>query len=284
MLVPQLRPTNLSHQRHGHRLERLDGGLLLFGGYGSATRGRGMQQTFWLGPGDATWQPRADMNMGRAFFGSAIVNGSVYAVGNGVERYVAAADQWEVVVPAGSLPRSHFATAALGSTLFVLGGFPEYGGFLAIDLDTGAVDEEAPPPGFNPGDHFHFMVVLAGQLHVIGGLDGQLFETRREHWVRVGGGWQAQPPPPPGLWAKFAAHIVHDEELFLFGDFGAFSYDASTRQWQERAPLPQMLAMPGAVASGSEIWVVGGLAVEDQRSKVLLRYDRGRNVWAGGGS
>ena len=270
--------------RHGHRVEAIEGGLLAFGGFGDpGLPDRGARETWWLAPGAGSWQRRADLGRGRAFFSSAVVDGSVYAVGDGVERYDVAADRWIEVVPPGALPVSHFAAAALGRTIFVLGGFPaDCGGLHAVDLDVAGhaatVRDQPSPPGFKPSDHFHVVQALGGRLHVIGGLDVESFEPRREHWILGAGGFEAQAPPPSGIWAKFTVQAVVGDELYLFGDSGSWRFEAATGRWARRAAPGRTLVMAPSVAIDGTIWVVGGMEVGSDRSP-LLAYDVAADAW-----
>jgi hypothetical protein len=277
-------PVALPAPRHGHRLERVGGGLLSFGGFGDASApDREMKQTWWLAPGAKEWVRRADMGAERAFFSSTVVDGSVYAIGDGLERYDAEHDRWTSILPAGSLPKSHFASATIGSTLYVLGGY--YGAkadLLAVDLPAGKLRELPPPPGFAPPDHFHCLHVLGGRLHVVGGLDGETFEPKAEHWVLGPDGWKADVAPPVAVWAKFAVQAVCDGKLYLFGEFGAYCFDPAAGTWRERAKLPLQVAMPQTVVIDGALWVVGGMRVgpEPDRVPILLRYEPARDAWS----
>lgn len=281
--APPPDPAPLPGIRHGHRIEPIDGGWLAFGGFARSSSAndddRGSRQTWFLPTGTDTWQRRADLHTGRAFAGSAVVRGAAFAIGDGVERYDPQTDRWTVIAPAGSLPRSHFGAAALGDRIFVLGGFPATGtGMWIVDADTGHVEGTPPPPTFRAGDHFHLLCAIAGDLHVLGGLDGESFTPRCEHWVRGGEGWQAMPAPPAGLWTKFAACAVSGNRLYVFGDAGGLCYEAVERTWTRRCPMPLALAMPCAVAAGDAVWVLGGLAVDGPRD-VLLCYDANADRW-----
>jgi hypothetical protein len=286
-------PIPLPAPRHGHRIERVDGGLLCFGGFGNpAAPSRESAQTWWLAPGAQQWERRADMAVGRSFFGSAVVEGDVYAIGDGVERFDRRADRWTHMATGEGLPRTHFAATAVGSTIYVLGG---YGGdtmkLCAVDATTGERRFLPAPPRFKRGDHFHILQALGGQLHVIGGLDGESFVPKTEHWVMTNPTaspdappaecWSAAAPPPAPVWAKFAVQVVADGRLYLFGDFGAFRFDARKKAWTSRAPLPVTIVMPQAVALGGVIWVIGGERVDDarRRSRLLFRYGIAHDAW-----
>lgn len=274
-------PPPLPEVRHGHRVEALAGGLLVFGGYsrGAAAADRGTRATWRLPPGGDRWRRAADLGTGRTFFASAVIGDRAFAVGEGVERYDAAADRWVEVVPAGVLPRSHFAAAAVGRELFVLGGFGGTGtGMWRVDTDAGTVAEMVPPPGFRDGDHCHILCELGGALHIVGGLDGAQFQPTDQHWVLRDDVFSAAPPPPVGLWAKFAAWAVHRQRLFVFSEAGGWCFDPARQTWRERRPMPHRLAMPAAVAWHDRILVFGGLPV-DRPGPGLLVYDIASDAW-----
>ncbi len=280
-------PVALPAERHGHRIEVLNGGLLSFGGFGDpGAEDREQRQTWWLAPGADQWVRRADMGRTRAFFGSARIGDAVFAIGESVEQYDFARDAWSEIVPAGRLPRSHFDVATVGHEVFAIGG---YGGSEAalfiVDTKQRAVRTEPPPPDFGAGDHFHLVVALRGELHVVGGLDGETFEPKREHWVRGKDGWRALPPPPAPLWAKFGAHGVIGEvgplgeSLYVFEEQSAWRYDSKTEKWTRTTPLGVQLVMPGVAADGRSLTLVGGMQVDEPDARVLLRFTPMGETW-----
>lgn len=273
-------PVALPGIRHGHRIEALADGYLCMGGFARrAGNDRGARRTSFLPAGEQQWQAREPLNYGHAFFASARIGETVYAIGEAVERYDAMNDKWHVVVPPGRLPRSHFGAATIGHKIFVLGGFPKVGtGFSIVDVRTGSVIEAAPPPSFAHGDHLHFVCELHQELHVFGGIDGEDSSMHTSHWVRRNDAWHALPDCPEGLWTKFAALMPHNGKLYLFGDFGGWCYDPQKQTWQRRASMPHILAMPATVATTYSIWVVGGMQVK-RRSNVLWRHDLANDQW-----
>jgi hypothetical protein len=141
------------------------------------------------------------------------------------------------------------------------------------------VSDAPAPPSYRRGDHFHFMAELDGRLHVIGGLDGKVFRPRTEHWVLKGATWKELPAPPEGLWAKFAAQAAVGGELYLFGDFGAWRFDALTDDWTARAKLPFRLVMPQTIVTSASLWIIGGVPVEGEGEPLLLRHDLASDQW-----
>lgn len=270
--TPPTAPTALPEARHGHRIERLDDGYLCFGGFGkSSDKDRGTKACSMLRDGSREWQPCQPLHHGHTFFASATIGGVAYAIGEAVECYDRERDTWRVVVEPGLLPRSHFGATALGDQIYVLGGFPKIGtGFHIIDTFSGTVTGAPAPPSFAHGDHFHFVCAMAGELHVLGGIGGGSMHT--EHWVRRNQTWQRLADCPKGLWTKFAAHVVHDGKLYLFSEVGGYCYDPVKATWLPREKPPHLVAMPVAIADGNNIWILGGMQVE-QRANVFWRYD-----------
>jgi len=272
-----LRPVPLPHVRHGGCVENIDGGLLAFGG--SVLGGEG-NQTLWLAPGAEVWQPRAPMQRGRTFFVSVMIDGEVYAIGADVELYDAANDRWFSICDSGKLPRTHFAAAAVGREIFVLGGYPlERSGFWIVDVDAGTVRAATPPPGFEPGDHFHFMACLDGELHVVGGLRGG--GPLSSHHVREGESWRALPPSPVGLFTKFGGGLVRDGEWWLFVGLdviGNYRFEPATG-WRSCRGWDGSIGMPALVLAGDEIWCLGGWSAEGPQRSLLRVYDLADDRW-----
>jgi uncharacterized Zn-binding protein involved in type VI secretion len=236
----------------------------------------------WLADGARQWERLADLPLPCAFAGSAIAGGSVFALGDGAARFDPARRVFEVLAPEGSLPQSHFAACALGDAMHVIGGFPvARSGHFVVDARTGKVAQGSPPPDFAPGDHFHFVAALGGELHVVGGLAGDTFAPRRSHHVLREGQWRTLPQPPAGLWAKFGGQAVVGGCLHVFGEFGHHRFDPRTGSWETRSPLPFLLVMPAVTVLDGTIWLVGGMRVEGA-GDVLLAYDPERDTWRDG--
>jgi len=283
---PAVQVPPLPSPRHGHRVERVGDELYGFGGFDDASSAddRGSRDTLRLKLGDSAWTRAASMQAEHAFFGSGVIDGQVYAVGESIERYDRAADRWETVAPAGSMPRSHFGCAVLGRRIVVLGGFPaQLGGALAFDVDTRALIDLPQPPGFEIGDHFHMLVELGGALHAIGGIDSEpSFEITAQHWVLEGEHWVAAPPPPRPTWAKFTVQQRVGARFYVFDEEGGLCYDAASASWSEPAAPGVMLVMPASVELDGRIHVLGGEF--PARERALRVYDPARDAWERSGA
>ena len=278
----------LPHQRHAHQVCVIDDRVIAFGGYSrTPERGRGNHET-WIyhlpGAGSVSegWQRAADLNHGHAVSASVVVDGVIYAISRGIERYDAEADRWDVGEIDGVLPRTHFGAAALGRRIYTLGGFPtERAGFTVVDLDTGAVEQAPALPGFAAGDHFHLVTELNDELHVLGGFGEDLYD---QHWVFDGRAWRRAAPVPVGFLSKIAIHGVFDDELYLFTMRLASRYDKASDQWSPVTGPGAQLVMPGLVTIGSRLVALGGMGFDESgESEVapgLWTYDVKNDSWS----
>ena len=286
----------LPGERHGHRAELAGGLVLVFGGFGDAhSPDRGTRETWALdlsvASDERAWVRRADLNRGKAFHASVVVDGAAFAIGTNVERYDAAADRWEVVYDGGELPESHLAAAAIGRRVLVVGGYPaDRRTCVLLDLETGELADVEPPPGFGPGHHFHFVAALAGRWHVIGGMVGGGLSER--HWARAAGEgerWVERAALPEPSFAKFNAWTTIADELWIFGGRaagegaayvggGAWRYSAATDTWTSLEPLPEMRVMPAAVVVDGVVHSIAGVSNQVQPLPNAA-YDPARRAW-----
>jgi hypothetical protein len=303
-----MRLCELPAPRHGHRAEWIgDAGteptsvteqVVVFGGFAADSHDadRGTRETWVLArppdpstapaPAVATptrWRRVGDLPGGRAFFSSAIVDGSIFAIGGSIDRYDASREEWETIAPVDSFPDSHFGAAALGGRLYALGGFPaRSGGFIGFDVATSNLLDPPEPPGFAPGDHFHIVAALNDELHVIGGLDHRTFAPTSTHWAFDGATWRAAAPPPRPLWAKFAAVQRAGNCLNVFdGDCG-LRYNACDDSWTPVRSFAERVVMPTSVANRGTIFVIGGEITEDggSASSSLRTYSIALDRWS----
>lgn len=84
------------------------------------------------------------------------------------------------------------------------------------------------------------------------------------------------------MWAKFAVQAVIGADLYLFGDFGGYHFDAATGRWRPLPAPPRVLAMAQAVVWRDEIHVLGGLDPHGRRDAVHLVFDLATEAWRDG--
>lgn len=195
--------------------------------------------------------------------------------------------------PAGQpiAPRRALGAAVLAGQLFVAGGWSG----TATQLDTVEV-WEASSGRWRAGAALqvarsqHALVAVSGQLWAVAGWS----QTRglvpeMERWA-PGAGWQVaahlpQPRREPGA-------AAWDNEIVIAGGFDGASdgdlegystrvdvFDPATRAWRR---LPN-LAVPRRglvlVASGGQLFALGGYSAEGGFLNVVERYTRGASAW-----
>ena len=239
-----------------------------------------MRDAFARALPDGGWRTLPPMTTARAFFGSVVSDGAVVALGaGGAERFDPARGAWEAFALDGPIPATHFGVVAIGGTAFLVGGFPaEAGAARSVDLRTGHVALLPPLPGFAPGDHFHAVAALGGELHVVGGLCGDPPSPQRTHWVLRDGQWRRLADAPAPVWMKFGCLAVVGDDLFVFTEECALAYSASTDSWRRVAPLEPATLMPAAVVREGAVEVLGGTTM-DGSPLPRRRYKPGPDRW-----
>jgi hypothetical protein len=276
-------PATLLLTGHGHRVERIGDTLYSLGGFTrrNADPERETRRTSALVLPGGRWETRASTHRKHAFTASAVVDGTLYALGGTVERYDTATDAWTVLPDTDVLPQTHLAAAAVDGRIHVLGGYPaERSAHHVFDPATGTVETAPPPPGFAPTDHLLVVVNLAGRLHCVGGMGGEEFVIGDAHHALVDGTWQPRARPPAPVWAKFAAVAVVDGALFVFEAARGLRYDTEADTWTDVAPLPVGLAMPGSAVIDGRIHVIGGMPLDDGVEPAVYVYDPASDAWS----
>lgn len=229
----------------------------------------------------ASWEPLASMNLTRQEVGAARIGDKVYVVGgldggflfratDTVEVYDIGNDEWSFVSP---LPqaRHHYAVAAHGGLLFVIGGNPS-GSFQArsevfvYDPQQDLWSDGAPLPSARSGC---WGVTLHDRIYVFGGENDAgdvqpstlIFDPVADAWS-IG----ADMPTSRGhLTASVAGDLI-----FVIGGRDGNSqntgeslnvnevYDPVADQWQTLAPMPTARSAPAQVTFDGKIYVAGG--------------------------
>lgn len=276
-------PAGLRYAAHGHEVLRVGDTLYAAGGFHVDARpsGRGTARLRSLRLPLGTWTDVAKLPVGRAFYGAARVGSDLYFVGESIDRYRPRDGTWKSWPLAGRLPKSHHGVVAFRKKLYILGGYPEAASrFQVFDPADGSLNELDAPPGFAPPDHLHVMAVLGDAIHVVGGIDGEVFEVGRAHVVFDGAKWSTHQDAPGPVWRKFGAACVVNGTLFVFGADRSLAYTSSTDTWRECAPMPFKLVMPAALPATDAVYVIGGRVVEGG-GHGALRYDIASNTWSG---
>src|SRR5919109_338231 len=199
------------------------------------------------------WTFAQSMSQRRSYIAAAELGGMIYAAGGMVgetgrrldtlQRYDPEAGSWETLrrLP---VPVRAAAGAALGETLYVLGGSPLEGdGREVFAYDTERDEWEARAPLPEPRLN-HGAVSLGGEIYVLGGfVEGEeqddvfVYDPAQDDWSA------AAPLPEPNH--AFGAVVFRDRIWVIGGRRGeeilteVWIYDPRRDEWQAGPPLPK---------------------------------------------
>ena len=216
----------------------------------------------------AGWTRAASMSQRRSYIAAAQVGGSIYTAGGMVgetgrplatfTRYDAAADRWSTLPQLPEATRAA-AAAALGRTVYVIGGTTEDGNTRSVWAWEGRrwrARAPLPEPRFN-----HGTVALGGRIYVFGGFAGGeehgdvfVYDPRADAW--------RESPPLPRPTHAFAVVAFRGEAWLLGGRRGervlreVWIFDPRRERWRRGPALPRPMELLGAAVARDEIHAV----------------------------
>jgi N-acetylneuraminic acid mutarotase len=241
-----------------------------------------------------SWTTAPPLLAARAAHAVVVADGSIVALGgtgrNGapvrsVERFDGRRWRVETRLPvAGGLNAT--AAAAIGSRLYVIGGFEGTGNaptdrVHVYDLATRAWSTAAPLPSPRGG---HAAVVLDGKIHVLGGgnqattlADHSVYDPAANRWTRAAPLRRSKGSP---------AAVALNGRIYAIGgrsgltDYGDVEiYDPAADSWSRGPSIPPRGTV-GAAVYGRSIYIFGG---ESQAAGRVLRDVRrlrpGARTW-----
>jgi hypothetical protein len=271
-LLGQPQSVTLPASRHGHRAHLLGDKILVIGGYVGGGAGDPAQREALLY--DFTtgrWTKQPSLHADKAVCASVVINGTVYAIGGLIERFVPGRRSWEVVSRDPSLPKSHFGAAAIDQRIYIVGREIQ-----VFDTASRKLSTMQAYPGMKPGDHFEIVASLRGALHVIGGLDGDSFEPRKTHFVYRKGKWSRLPDAPAPLFGKFAVVETVGNVLYFLSAEGSYRYDSRSRTWKALARMPVSVALAASIYRKGRIYVLGGVSSNDEKATLAYAIETDR--------
>jgi N-acetylneuraminic acid mutarotase len=247
-----------------------------------------------------SWTSKAPMPTARAFFGVAVVEGKIYAIGgaDGVnEVYDPANDTWATRKPMPN-PRTGFAIAAYESKIYIMGGYAN--GRTALndvyDTRTDAWETKTPMP---TGRSQVQASVVNGKIYVIGGiLDNGEILRQNEVYEPAADAWTVKSPIPYGVYSHSSA--VVDNKIYVISgqsaspghsgpDKGPLNqiYNPETDTWTLGAAPPLPAHRSGAVVTSGvlapkRIYVIGGEVGFMEATNINQVYDPQTDTWSMG--
>ena len=204
----------------------------------------------------------------------------IISVGDHVRIYDPETKQLSILSKVPVEPISHFSAVCHEDKIYVIGGVNAWSEkkIQIFDLKTRKWTEGPPLPDVKPSDHFHYVVSLNDQIHVLGGSS-----SPGKHRILVDDHWITKKDFDVGF-IKFAAFGVVKNKFFAFRTESKrnHQYNPKTDTWNSIAPLEHFLCLPAAVSIGKYLVVIGGLAVDAQpasASKKIYLYDTLQDKW-----
>ena len=252
-----------------------------------------------------SWVSKASMPTARAFFGVAVVDGKIYAIGGagGVnEAYDPETNTWTTKKPMPN-PRTSFAITAYENKIYCIGGY-------ANGSNTGTAMNEVYDPRTDTWETKSSMStarsqlrasVVNGKIYVIGGiLEGGEILSVNEVYDPATDTWTTKSPIPYGVYSH--SSVVVDNRIYVISgqssspgnigpDKGPLNqiYDPETDTWTLGAPPPQPAHRAGAVVTSGvltakRIYVIGGEVGFMEATNINQVYDPQTDTWSTGAS
>jgi hypothetical protein len=208
------------------------------------------------------------------------------------ERAVPVPNGWHQVANA-SIPRSELAVGQIGSDIYIIGGYTNTTGGVAIaeryNVTTG---EWTTLPDMPVGTHHMTATGVGDLLIVAGGFDvsgpgGLTMTDRAFKFDPAANKWSELPPMGVPRAAHAAAAV--DGKLYVVGGYTVALaghtppvsiYDPKTNLWTAGAPMPTPRDHLGAAAVGNIIYTFGGdLATHSNSADAVEGYHVDTGVW-----
>lgn len=283
----------LTRDLMGHHAEELDGTIYLFGGQVVPHRaGTTRDRAYALSLGADSWRELAPMPTPRVFFGTAVVDSKIYAIGGAVvggerqpgidtvEIYDPATDSWSFSAPL-TVPRADHAAVAVNGKIYVVGGTRSVG----IDA-LGTVEMFDPALGIwtrrrdMPTQRLHHTAVAHnGKIYVFGGSPEwpvpmssvEIYDPKTDLWTTGAD----MPTPRTGLWAA-----VLGDKIYVAGGLGWDNqalntvevYDPASDSWSSIEDFPQGRFLAAVVALDGKLYVIGGAQTDYQSQSTVQIY------------
>ena len=245
------------------------------------------------------WTTKTNMSAPRSFLSTAAVNGTLYAIGGGldlntstpvVEAYDVAANGW---TRKADLPWTYCGSVAcaVNNKIYVIGGaWSVLGSVVGMVYEyTPASNTWAKKADIPTARAFAAAGVVNGKIYVIGGASAELASAYNtvDEYNPATDTWTRKADMPTARFASSAA--VVDGKIYVFG--GATSiyltglsaveaYDPATDTWTAKAPMPTSRYSHATDVVNGKIYAIGGGLGFGTASAVVEEYNPALNSWA----
>jgi F0F1-type ATP synthase membrane subunit c/vacuolar-type H+-ATPase subunit K len=254
-----------------------------------------------------SWASKSPMPTARAFFGVAVVDGKIYAMGgaDGVnEVYDPVTDTWVTKKPTPN-PRTSFAIAACENKIYVIGGYTNWSSSKGAYLETNmtevydpATDSWGTKASMPTARGQMTASAVDGKIYVIGGIEDPLngrISNLNEVYDPATNTWTTKLPIPYGVYSHCSAAM--DNKIYVIsgqsddrGQSGSLGgplnqiYNTETNTWTLGAAPPQPAHRSGAAATSGvsapkRIYVLGGEVDLMEATNINQVYNPQTDAW-----
>jgi Kelch motif len=171
--------------------------------------------------------------------------------------------EWEQLAPIPT-PRTEVTAAALGDSIYVIGGFDAAGRTVpTVEVYDIEADTWTRGPDLPVAVNHAMSAVAEGTVYVVGGYLGPLSDPTGRTFALGQGGWEELPPMPEPRAAAGAAAV--GPEIFVPGGVGPTGLadstpvlDIETRRWRTEPGLVVPREHLGVASFGGHVYAVGG--------------------------
>lgn len=254
------------------------------------------------------WEKKAEMSLGRALIGTAVIGDNIYTIGGTTddntaldlnEAYSVSKQRITVLAPMPT-PRADFGIGVLGGKIYVVGGYDAdnenyfLGNVEVYDPATNTWTKKAPLPTPRSG---LAVGVINGKLYAVGGNCDHNWESGCVYMVEEYNpktdSWtvkEALPSPRSDLVVGVSGGKLYaiggalreGGQWYYFGNVEEF--DPATNTWKNKKPMPTLRSDCALAVLGGKFYIAGGICtIEGSKHSLTLNdievYDPSRDRW-----
>nr|KAG5711505.1 hypothetical protein BaRGS_025932 [Batillaria attramentaria] len=202
---------------------------------------------------------------------------------NIMEAYDTRADTWTVCGTPDTIPRAYHAAAALGTNIYIVGGFD------GTKCLSSCRMFDPLSKTWNKAGRMHHrrcyvcVAVLQGYIYAMGGYDGEVWKKSVERYDPAQLQWQRVRPMNHAR--SDAGATTLDDKIYICGGFdgtgcldSAEVYNPVSGQWTLIAPMPKRRSGVGVMAYHGCVYVLGGFN-GNARKSTGKRYNPKTKEW-----
>lgn len=203
---------------------------------------------------------------------------------NVVEAYDSRADNWTVCDKPDPTPRAYHGAAAVGSRIYVLGGFDGARCLNSCRVFDAAAGTWSKAPRMHHRRCYVSVAAHEGLVYAMGGYDGEVWKKSAECY-----------DPSQHEWTRLPA-MLHQrsdagatalgDKIYICGGFDGTScldsaevYSPESGQWTLIPPMPKRRSGVGVIAYHGQVYVLGGFN-GSVRKATGKRYDPEKAEWS----